>query len=744
MLPELSGKALLQVLILDWLKLWVATPERSEDQWNNQDHICATRCKSARLFFILSSVQIGLMLNQNLYATLSLALVIFGGGPVPSADARETGGLAAHYYNERDLDTTSRVKIVHEGVEIPDFQWTKDNLPPHGRKLFFSVRWLGSIQAPEPGEYQFEVMADDGARLVLDGNLLIDSWFTQAGSTATSEPVTLQEGSWTDILLEYRQMLGDGAIQLRWKTPGSREFTVVPGEHLSPQPPPSPWRVSAVRFMPASGKAATMKGGRFTGSNMSATNGFEEIATIREEPGEGWNELPVENAELYRWIKYEGPQGSHGQIAELRFLHEDRALSGEPFGTAGPGTEPWNAAFDDNPQTAYSGDDPDDQYAGIDLGPEAQTATPTADPAAGDFEEGPVYVNLQGAPGAYVRYTTDGRDPNLLTGLLAVEPVSLSETTTITARAFSGEKAVSQPLIATYRIAEKPKEPGKKVFYTGNSLLGGIVRFLDSIAESAGYDHQHWDVGAPGAFTSMLLNNQREKIEKITKERAPLDVYSNQPFNRSMSNEVQASSEVFEIVREHSPEAKMLIYMQWFNQYDPERDRSRIALGDLSVLTEPIELREGEELNKDDPEKAFIAKPGHWTGSWEEEMQAYLRYYEILHSQMKSQHPDRPIAVIPVGVGLLKLRAAVEAGDYPGLPAGSDYFDNFHMDSLHQNYSGGYFAALIHFASIYGVDPTGKVTSAATGLNPEQAEFLQKLAWETVREYPLSPVNVFK
>ncbi len=89
---------------------------------------------------------------------------------------------------------------------------------------------------------------------------------------------------------------------------------------------------------------------------------------------------------------------------------------------------------------------------------------------------------------------------------------------------------------------------------------------------------------------------------------------------------------------------------------------------------------------------------------------------------------------------MVRLKAALLAGSYPGHPDGADYWTLFSMDGLHQSYPGGYFTSLIHFACLYEQDPTDQVTSALTGLDPEQARFLQQLAWDTARAYPLSPV----
>src|SRR5436305_7359451 len=80
--------------------------------------------------------------------------------------------------------------------------------------------------------------------------------------------------------------------------------------HLTP--------VDKVRLFPAPGREAQMVGARIVGSNDSATNGFVNLITLDRTPVPGqWIELAVANATAYRWVKYYGPPGSYGAVAEL-------------------------------------------------------------------------------------------------------------------------------------------------------------------------------------------------------------------------------------------------------------------------------------------------------------------------------------------------------------------------------------------------------------------------------------------
>jgi hypothetical protein len=82
-------------------------------------------------------------------------------------------------------------------------------LPPQHNCL----RWHGWLKAPEAGAYRLELRARDGARLWIDGKLLIDHWkdgelTLHADATFTDRP--------SRIRLDYYQGAGGGMCKLRW------------------------------------------------------------------------------------------------------------------------------------------------------------------------------------------------------------------------------------------------------------------------------------------------------------------------------------------------------------------------------------------------------------------------------------------------------------------------------------------------------------------------------------------------
>ena len=82
-----------------------------------------------------------------------------------------------------------------------------------------------------------------------------------------------------------------------------------------------------VRFSPTPGGEKAMVGGRFEGSNVSRTEGFELLTEIKTAPPAGqWSELKFDNTKLYRWLRYVGPAEAPGKAGKMEFYAGDRLL----------------------------------------------------------------------------------------------------------------------------------------------------------------------------------------------------------------------------------------------------------------------------------------------------------------------------------------------------------------------------------------------------------------------------------
>ncbi len=104
----------------------------------------------------------------------------------------------------------------------------------------------------------------------------------------------------------------------------------------------------------------------------------------------------------------------------------------------------------------------------------------------------------------------------------------------------------------------------------------------------------------------------------------------------------------------------------------------------------------------------------------------YTRLGWISMAEIAQAHRDaaKELGVEVAPVGLAWQRATKER------PA----IDLYGPDREHPSVYGTYLAASVLYATISGQDPTAS-TYAASGISPADAEFLRKIAWQTVQDY---------
>ena len=113
------------------------------------------------------------------------------------------------YYDNRDL--RGAPVEVRNDPEI-NFDWTGQPPAQGIAPENYSVRWTQSRNIPA-GTYRFTVWVDDGVRLWVDGNLVIDGWQEGAIKNYVAD-VDLNEGT-HEVRVEYFQAIGVAIVQLQ-------------------------------------------------------------------------------------------------------------------------------------------------------------------------------------------------------------------------------------------------------------------------------------------------------------------------------------------------------------------------------------------------------------------------------------------------------------------------------------------------------------------------------------------------
>ncbi len=135
-------------------------------------------------------------------------------------------GLMATYYGDRAFDEAVATRVD----DRLNFVWNLDSPIDGGPVDHFSVRWEGLLEAQVTEPHLIHLIADEHARLWLDGRLLIDDWFEHA-ATQTSALVNLEAGRKYHIRVDYIEGRGHAMASLGWSSPSIRR-QVIPQSQL--------------------------------------------------------------------------------------------------------------------------------------------------------------------------------------------------------------------------------------------------------------------------------------------------------------------------------------------------------------------------------------------------------------------------------------------------------------------------------------------------------------------------------
>ena len=147
----------------------------------------------------------------------------------PPTAAATGSGLYGEYFDNKDL---SNRKLARTDTTV-NFDWGTGSPDPALGADTFSVRWSGWVPAPLSGSYGFHTLSDDGVRLWVNGQLVINNW-TDHGATENSGSITLTAAQKYDIRLEYYENGGAATIKLFWTPPGQAK-EIIPQARLYPR-----------------------------------------------------------------------------------------------------------------------------------------------------------------------------------------------------------------------------------------------------------------------------------------------------------------------------------------------------------------------------------------------------------------------------------------------------------------------------------------------------------------------------
>ncbi len=161
-------------------------------------------------------------------------------------------GWQGNYYDNPDL--RGGPALVRNDAAI-SFDWGEGPAAPWMPADNFSVRWTRDISF-EPGDYRLNVRADDGVRVYVDDQLVMDYWQPQDFAWHYYDKIYLS-GVHT-LKVEYYEGTGYARIRFWWEPSAATPSPGVTPPPPTPEPAPSergPWQGQYFNNVNASGPA---------------------------------------------------------------------------------------------------------------------------------------------------------------------------------------------------------------------------------------------------------------------------------------------------------------------------------------------------------------------------------------------------------------------------------------------------------------------------------------------------------
>ena len=166
--------------------------------------------------------------------------VRYVGAPPPPL-AGDGDGLRGEYFDNIDLTSLA---LTRTDATV-DFNWMTGSPSPAIGADTFSVRWTGQVQPQFNETYTFYTVTDDGVRLWVDGQLLVDRWANQS-ATERGGSLSLAAYKRYDLQMEFFENGGDASAKLSWSSPATLKSVIPQSQLYSSSNAPLPFHFEGI------------------------------------------------------------------------------------------------------------------------------------------------------------------------------------------------------------------------------------------------------------------------------------------------------------------------------------------------------------------------------------------------------------------------------------------------------------------------------------------------------------------
>ncbi len=161
-----------------------------------------------------------------------LGMVFVSGPQTASAQGQTGSNWQAYYWNNQTFSGAPLVSRIDAAI---NFNWGP-NAPAPGLSVGnFSARWYNTITLPA-GTYRFRAGAEDGIRVAINSQIIINLWGPSSTFRVTTADVTLGAGTY-NFIVDYMSASSAAGVLFDWTVAGAGGFpTAFPTTVSTPLP----------------------------------------------------------------------------------------------------------------------------------------------------------------------------------------------------------------------------------------------------------------------------------------------------------------------------------------------------------------------------------------------------------------------------------------------------------------------------------------------------------------------------